>query len=427
MRIGRREFIQKSLIGAGTLAAMPSFANGGASDDKEGQAYGTQISQIKKPLAIAMWDFSWILRHHRYGSFENWDRTLAGLAKRGYNAIRIDAMPQFVVSTKEGKVVDQFRSVRNDWKLAMWGNQYTMSFRPREALLEFLPLCKKHGIKVGLATWFMQHGTDRKDIFDEEGGLLRAWSETLSFLKSHGLMDNVIYVDLLNEYPGVHGYTWLKKELNKRSDAKQFILNNPDAHLPEDFDLDAKGNDLRIRFTNDYMNELITALKKEFPQLDFFASLDSGLGSMDLSNYAALDFHLWIVKHPMFHKIHKEIGQRDQSMALYEKNKQIYALWKDNRSMLLKWTEGRIDGIAKTAADNNIVCGNTEGWGPVLCYDHPELDWRFTKEAADVCVDFALKHDNYKFICTSNFTHPHFKGIWNDVAWHQQITSRIKK
>ena len=79
------------------------------------------------------------------------------------------------------------------------------------------------------------------------------------------------------------------------------------------------------------------------------------------------------------------------------------------------------------AAQNNIVCGNTEGWGPVLWYDHPELDWRFTKEAADICVDLALKHDNYKFICTSNFTHPQFQGIWDDVKWHQQITSRIRK
>jgi len=58
---------------------------------------------------------------------------------------------------------------------------------------------------------------------------------------------------------------------------------------------------------------------------------------------------------------------------------------------------------------------------------HPELDWQFTKEAADICVVFALKHDNYKFICISNFTHPHFKGIWDDVKWHQQITSRIKR
>ncbi len=88
--------------------------------------------------------------------------------------------------------------------------------------------------------------------------------------------------------------------------------------------------------------------------------------------------------------------------------------------------DGRITHIAETASKNNMVCGNTEGWGPIVWYDHPELDWKWVKESADICVDLALKHDNYKFICTSNFTHPQFKGMWEDVKWHRKITDRIK-
>jgi hypothetical protein len=48
------------------------------------------------------------------------------------------------------------------------------------------------------------------------------------------------------------------------------------------------------------------------------------------------------------------------------------------------------------------------------------------KETAEICVDLALKHDEYRFICTSNFTHPHFQGMWEDVKWHRKITDRIK-
>ena len=47
----------------------------------------------------------------------------------------------------------------------------------------------------------------------------------------------------------------------------------------------------------------------------------------------------------------------------------------------------------------------------------------FIKEAAEVCVDLALKHGQ-RFICTSNFTHPHFKRLWADVAWHKAITTK---
>jgi hypothetical protein len=41
-------------------------------------------------------------------------------------------------------------------------------------------------------------------------------------------------------------------------------------------------------------------------------------------------------------------------------------------------------------------------------------------------VELAKKHENYKYICSSNFTHPQFKGIWEDIRWHRKITDRIK-
>jgi len=49
-----------------------------------------KISRTGTPLAIAMWDFSWLQRHHRLGEFEDFDHVLDGLVDRGYNAVRID-------------------------------------------------------------------------------------------------------------------------------------------------------------------------------------------------------------------------------------------------------------------------------------------------------------------------------------------------
>lgn len=85
-----------------------------------------------------------------------------------------------------------------------------------------------------------------------------------------------------------------------------------------------------------------------------------------------------------------------------------------------------ITAVAKKAKQNNITCGNTEGWGPVGWLDHPELNWNWVKEAADIAVVLAKKHNNYKYICSSNFTHPQFKGIWEDIKWHRKITCLIK-
>lgn len=377
-----------------------------------------------------MWDFSWILRHHKYGEFENWDVVLEGLAERGYNAVRIDAMPQFIAADTDGASQEEFRSIKNDWTPALWGNDHTMSFRPREALLEFLHKCEKYEIKVGLATWFLRHGTDRTGIFLEEGGLLRAWEETLDFLKKRGLLRNVIYADILNEYPNWHGYDWFKNEMNKRSDLRQFKLDNPEANVPDPaFDRSAsRYNALQQEFYNDFMADTLKQLKSQYPVLDIFASLDSAmdLKEIDLSEFNALDYHIWFEHRGDIPGL-QEIRARDQSLDYRRVYADLISYWKENKTSLVNWMDGRIRDIAETASKNNIVCGNTEGWGPIMWFDHPELDWQWTKESAEICVELALKHENYKFICTSNFTHPQFKGMWEDKNWHRQLTSRIKQ
>ena len=65
--------------------------------------------------------------------------------------------------------------------------------------------------------------------------------------------------------------------------------------------------------------------------------------------------------------------------------------------------------VADLGKKHKIPVGNTEGLGAVFWQDHPLLGWEFIKEAGDVAVDISIKH-GYKFICSSNFTHPQFKG-----------------
>jgi len=426
MGTDRRNFIRKIALGAGIATIHPAITPFPGPMQPDGNKKTVRISGIRKPLAIAMWDFSWILRHHRYGEFEDWDHVLEALAERGYNAIRMDAMPQFVASDSKGNIEQEFRSVKDGWRPSLWGNDYTMSFRPREALLEFLPKCRKYEIKVGLATWFLQHGTARKGIFREEGGLLRAWDETLSFLQSHGLLDNVIYVDLLNEYPNWHGYDWFKEKMNSLSDIKQYKMDNPDANLP-DVIISGKGNPLQQEFYNDFISNLIRKMKEKYPGIDFFASLDSGmeLDQIDLSLFNALDYHIWFEHSNKIPGL-SEIRKIDQTLDYRNVYSGLLEFWKENMAMLAGWMDGRLSSISGMASKLNIVCGNTEGWGPIFWFDHPDLDWKWVKESAEICVDLARKHDNYKFICTSNFTHPHFRGMWEDIKWHRKVTDRIR-
>ena len=384
-----------------------------------------RISELKKNTAIAMWDFSWILRHHPGGSFENWEQVLEGLAERGYDSIRMDCMPQFVAADSDGRLQEEFRSVRKPSKRpVMWGNDRTMTFRPREALLEFLPLCKKYKVKVGLSSWFMRHGVDRTAVFGEKGGLLRAWKETLAFLEKHGLLDeNVMYVDLLNEYPDWHGYDWLKKERAKRSDLKKFIADNPDANMPDlDENRSGRNNSVEKKFYNDFVSDLVRNVRAAFPQCDYFASISSSYGHVDISEFAALDRHIWF-SHRIPGAREMQRGQIDE--GLKQRHIDLRKFWDENRKTETTWADRVITAVATDARKHGIVCGNTEGWGSVGWFDHPDVDWRFIREAAEICVDLCLKHDNYRFICTSNFTHPHF-GYWDNIEWHRKITARIR-
>ena len=333
MRNNRRNFIKTISLGSGAamIPGVLEATNWPVTEINKNNKI--KLSELKNPLAIAMWDYSWILRHHRYGEFEDWDKILDKLVTRGYDAIRIDCMPQYVVANKDGKIESTFRSIKKNWKPALWGNDYTMSFNPRQALLEFLPKCKKRGIKVGLSSWFIRHGTERKDIFMEEGGLLRAWDETLKFLQDNNLLDNVIYVDLLNEYPNWHGFDWFKNEMNKRSDAKQFKLDNPEANVPDLDAGDITSPPLKQQFYNDFINTTITSLKRKYPNLDFFASLDSGmsLDHIDLSNFDALDYHIWFAHTGKISGLN-EIRSKDQSLDFKKINTDLIDYWNEHKN-----------------------------------------------------------------------------------------------
>jgi hypothetical protein len=341
----RKSFI--IMAGASAIASGPmAYALGQAVNVRKETG---RISKMKNNTAIAMWDFSWILRHHPGGSFENWEQVLEGLAERGYDSIRMDCMPQFVASDTDGRLQEEFQSVfkpRNS--PVMWGNDVTMSFRPREALLEFLPLCRKYGIKVGLSSWFMRHGTNRTAIFQEEGGLLRAWKETLAFLEKNGLLDqNIMYVDLLNEYPDWHGYDWLKNERDQRSDLKQFKADNPDANMPDPETVPGgRNNPVEKEFYNGFVRHLVREVRKAFPQCDYFASISSSYGHVDISEFDALDRHLWFTG--------RIPGAREMQRGLIDENlKQrhldLRKYWDENRKTEIEWADQMISAVADDA------------------------------------------------------------------------------
>src|SRR5260370_6015 len=86
--IDRRTFLQGSAaLGITLCTSGPGLAVSGRT--------------LTHPLAIAMWDFSWLERRWPGAGYEDWDLALDDLKQRGYDAVRIDAFPHFVAADPE--------------------------------------------------------------------------------------------------------------------------------------------------------------------------------------------------------------------------------------------------------------------------------------------------------------------------------------
>ena len=421
------------LSGAGALAGAAVASTGGCSPaaTSNGPHSGPiqKISEVANPLAITMVDYSWLLKHHRYGAYEDYDQFMSELVERGYNAVRMDCFPHLIAPDENGVVQESFWHKKPDRAPMIWGNDYSIQSTPRKSLIEFLTKCREYGVHAGLATWFIHHGTDRSARFRSEDDFVRAWDETLTFIRDNGLLDVVTYVDVLNEYPLAHGLTWLDEEIDERGEEALFQANNPDENVPPDM-FESRGwfNDLQTRYYQTFMTNSIRRLKARWPGLDIFTSETGQDVPQDYSPFDAIDKHFWFIHNEDLVKgtgFKRLMWKKETDVTFHETYYAGLEHWDAHKADYATWMEGRISRLAAIGRDHGVPVGNTEGWGAVFWNDHPNVDWRFIREAAEITVPLAVKH-GYKFICTSNFTCPQFKGMWEDVGWHQALTSVIK-
>lgn len=414
----RRKFIYNSLIGAavlGTSACKLQSSHPIISDN----------IFLGNPLAINMWDFSWMTRQYKGGGFEDFTKVLDELQLRGYNALRIDCFPQFIAK-KMGEVKETFELKYRSKKPALWGNGVDTTINPRKSLVEFLTLCKTRNIKIVLSSWFLDHGTKITQEFQSHDDFVRAWNETLEFLNQHDLLQNIIYVDLLNEYPLWHGFKWLSDSIDKLGAQKE-------SSKGYDF-LSEHGkrfNEAQVNFYNSFITGCINKLREEWPDLKFMTSQTNTLNvpwqDLDVSAFDVLDIHCWFVYNKefslttnYFEDLHAYKDDSNFKMC----HEKINTYWKENKVELVNWMDDQIR-LRRSIADKfSLPFGNTEGWGAVMWMDHKDLDWNFIKETGIIGAEIGRKY-KMKFNCSSNFNHPHF-SLWDDVAWHQEVTKIIR-
>ena len=149
------------------------------------------------PLAITMWDFSWIERRWDGAGFEDWNAALDDVKERGYDAVRIDAFPHLLSQAPEKEWL-----LLPVWYSNDWGSPYKVRVRLFPALIDFLKACRARRINVALSSWFREDADNVRMALSTPQAMAKCWIDTLRLIANAGLMDTILYVDLCNEFPG---------------------------------------------------------------------------------------------------------------------------------------------------------------------------------------------------------------------------------
>lgn len=362
----------------------------------------SRLARLKRPLAITMWDFSWLERRWPGAGYEDWDCALDELQLRGYDAVRIDAYPHLVArdAARDWELVSD-----STWTVWDWGSPGRIRVRPLPPLEEFLAKCFGRGIEVSLSTWFRQDADNVRLEIDRPERLAAVWLHTVGKLRERGLADRLLSIDLCNEFPGDKWAPFFQNEGGSAWDG-----TTPKAVA--------------------FMREAVAHFRRAEPTLPCTVSF-AGCDLQQQVDWGFLDFlepHIWMAQSGsgFYDQVGYHYQGRDTSglEALAAKAEPLY------RSDPARWQgflKLRIAAWAGTARRTRRPLMTTECWGPVDYKDWPGLDWGWVKEMCAVGVDEAIGTGCWFALATSNFCGPQFQGMWRDVAWHRRLTDAIHR
>lgn len=353
-----------------------------------------RLKEIEHPLAITMWDFSWLERRWPGAGYEDWDLALDGLVQRGYDAVRIDAYPHLVAAKPEAAW-----ELIPCWSTQDWGSPAKNVVQVQPALNQFIRKCADRKLRVGLSTWFRHDPAQTLMKIHTPEDHARIWKATLQTIAQDGLLPHILYVDLCNEWP----------------------LDVWAPFLPKGFQRNSRQN-------TEWMQQAIQSVRAAFPDLDYSFSQTSEFDTWQQQDVSMLDFmepHIWMAQAPGYYETvgyHYERFDPRGYQNLVNNAKRVYIERRDDWDGKLKAQIGLCAEWSRTSGKPLIT---TECWSLVDYKDWPLLEWDWLKEICELGVRTAAATGRWVAISTSNFNGPQFAGMWRDVAWHRRLTDVI--
>lgn len=395
----RRHFLRNSALLAASSAVsgfrIPQF-----------YAPETSVEKDIFPVAITMWEFSWLERRWSGAGYEDWDNALDELTERGYNAIRIDAFPHFFYNDPEKEYI-----LIPWWNTQDWGSPALNKVSLMPAFIEFIGKCAQRKIKIGLSSWYRQDEKNVRMKLDSPEKLGHAWEKVLDVIAAAGLLDTILYIDLCNEWTGP---AWCP-----------FFVNEP----PE-----ATWIGWHTQKSLNWMQQSIAILKKKYPFIPYTFSFTGEVTAENKNNATLnmldfLELHIWMTS-AYSGEFYKKVNYNYERFSDEGfKNIQVNGekMYREKEEYWKMGLKNQILHASEWSIQSGLGLGTTECWGVVDYKDWPLLNWDWVKELCAFGTEEACKTGRWLAISTSNFCGPQFVGMWKDIEWHKRLTDLIKK
>jgi hypothetical protein len=401
------------------LMLLPIFFSGCCNEGikKDPGKYDMRSGLHPDRLTIAMWDFSWLYMHYKGGAYEDYDKVTGELLERGFNTVRIDAFPLLIGKLDQD---DQEITIAGD-SLRNWGpSDKDRKHIPVEELIEFMTITKKKGINVILSTWNMGSiefpDAMLKSDYATREKYWMAWDKVLGILDKHGLLDNVCYVDLDQEFPFFSPFKSRIDSLGSADNEKR----------PDGF----KWNTAQTLFVKSHMQSCLAHFQKNFPALRFTFSLTdfwNEVRAMKIALFDVLELHIWMVQderfatRSTFDDIVKDRGNHDYSDYMRRVNSSLKSI----RPMMLRKMENSLAFAKSWSEEIAAPYTTTEAWGPWWHMDHKDLDWKWLYDWCEQNMEMASDYGIWG-LTPWNYSHPYWNN-WKNVEWYGKVNGRFLK
>lgn len=175
-------------------------------------------AHLPERLTITLWDFSWYVRTGSGEPFENLDRAFAEAVDRGYNTVRICAMPYLLFGSGLDTSALHLGSLGGDYgqRVRWYDVGHATVIDGRAHLLSLFRAAQRHGCFVIVSSWEYQQSSS----FAADPGWCNALmsidperraeaqavalADLVDFLTEHQLDDRIAFIEIHNEVQAGH-------------------------------------------------------------------------------------------------------------------------------------------------------------------------------------------------------------------------------